>query len=136
MSDKSKTALSEQRLDKWLWVARFYKSRTLAADAIKGGKVQCNGERSKPGRSIVVGDCLYLRKGIYEFEIIVDGLSKSRLPAATVKELYIETEKSEHERIARKEQAKAESLSMPVCKSRPNKRDRRLLLATKNRQAE
>ncbi len=136
MSDKSNTALSAQRIDKWLWVARFYKSRTLAANAVKGGKVQCNGERSKPGRTVAVGDCLRIRKGMYEFEVLINKLNRYRLSAAAVQELYTETESSEQERLVRKEQARAERLSMPVSKARPNKRDRRILLATKNRQAE
>ena len=136
MPDKSDTTLSEQRIDKWLWVARFFKSRTLAASAVKGGKVQCNSERSKPGRTVVAGDRLCIRKGVYEFEVIIEQLSKNRLSASAAKELYTETANSVEKRMARMEQVRAERLSMPISKSRPNKRDRRLLLATKNRQAE
>ncbi len=136
MPDKSSKTSSQQRIDKWLWVARFYKSRTLAADAVKGGKVQCNGERSKPGRTVEPGDRLLIRKGIYEFEVVVEQLSKQRLSAPAAAELYTETERSQEERNARQEQARVDRMSMPVSRSRPNKRDRRILLAAKNRQSD
>jgi ribosome-associated heat shock protein Hsp15 len=134
MPDKHRTEFTEQRLDKWLWVARFFKSRTLAADAVTGGKVQCNGERSKPGRTVKPGDRLIVRKGIYEFEITIEQLSRQRLPAPAAQDLYKETESSAQQREIRMEQARVERLSMPISEKRPTKRDRRILLATKHRQ--
>jgi len=133
MPAQNNSELNTQRLDKWLWVARFFKTRALAAEAVGGGKVQCNGERGKPGKTIKPGDCLKIRKGIYEFEIVVAGLSRQRLPAPAARELYRETESSEQQRELRREQAYAEKLGMPVSDRRPNKRDRRILLATKHR---
>ena len=95
--------------------------------------MQCNGERSKPGKTIKPGDHLKIRKGIYEFEIVVAGLSRQRLPAPAAQELYQETESSEQQRQLRREQAYVERSGMPVSDRRPNKRDRRILLATKHR---
>ena len=129
---QTREEFNDQRLDKWLWVARFFKSRTSAAEAVTGGKVQCNGDRSKPGRTIKPGDRLTIRKGIYEFEIIVERLSRQRLPAPAAQELYTETPESEQQRTLRQEQARVERLAMPISDGRPNKRDRRILLARKH----
>ena len=67
------------RLDKWLWAARFFKTRGLARDAIKGGKVQLNGTRVKPGRSLAQGDCLLIRRGEDEYQVTVKDLGDRRL---------------------------------------------------------
>ena len=128
--------LEGQRLDKWLWVARFYKSRTLATEAVNGGKVHCNAERSKPGKSIKPGDKLVIRKGVYEYEVIIEQLSLRRLSAPDAQKLYIETENSQQARELRQQQSRAERMSMPVTDRRPSKRDRRKLVAIKNRQLE
>lgn len=122
-----------QRLDKWLWVARFFKSRSLATEAVQGGKVYCNSERSKPGKAIKPGDKLRIRKGIYEYDIVIDELSPRRLSAPEAQKLYTETQASEQARELKQQQYRAERLSMPVAERRPNKRDRRKLLAIKNR---
>ena len=136
MPEKRNPELLEQRLDKWLWVARFFKSRTLAADAVAGGKVHCNGERSKPGRTIKPGDTLLIRKGIYDFEVIIGQLSRQRPAAPIAQTFYKETDSGRQQRETRQEQAQAERLGMPISDRRPNKRDRRILLATKHRQQE
>ncbi|MBN1379165.1 MAG: hypothetical protein JXA04_07995 [Gammaproteobacteria bacterium] len=136
MPEKHNKELTEQRLDKWLWVARFFKSRTLAADAVGGGKVHCNGERSKPGRTVKPGDKLLIRKGIYDFEVIVEQLSRQRPAAPIAQAFYTETESSRQQREIRQQQVQAERLGMPISDRRPNKRDRRILLATKHRQHE
>lgn len=124
---------AEQRLDKWLWSARFFKSRSLATDAVNGGKVHCNGDRTKPGKPVKPGDRLTIQKGPYEFEVVVERLSANRLPAPAARELYTETGESEQKRALRREQARADRLSTPVPDRRPNKRDRRLLLKAKQR---
>lgn len=122
-----------QRLDKWLWAARFFKTRSQAADEISGGKVHCNGERCKPAKMIKAGDRLQIRKGIYEFLIIVEGMSKQRLPASTARQLYTETEESIAARQARRDLYQAENPLRVKTRFRPNKRERRQLAALKNR---
>ena len=76
------------RADKWLWAARFYKTRSLAMEAINGGKVHLNGERIKPARKLVIGDCLTVQKGEYTFAVTINGLSLQRGPADVARTLY------------------------------------------------
>jgi ribosome-associated heat shock protein Hsp15 len=90
------------RLDKWLWAARFFKTRSIAADAAGGGKVQLNGERAKPAKPVKVGDQLVVRSGDYEWTINVVALSERRGPATVAQGLYEEIEQS---RLAREEKA-------------------------------
>ena len=82
---------SESRIDKWLWAARFFKTRSLAAEAVAGGKVALNGARPKPSRIIRRGDHLCIRRGAYEWSIIVKGTSNYRDPASDAAALYEET---------------------------------------------
>ena len=82
------------RLDKWLWAARFFKTRSLAATAVNTGKVEVAGVRPKPSRSIRIGEMVSIRKGPYELEVEVLGLSEKRGPAKVAAELYQETEDS------------------------------------------
>ncbi|HDZ15867.1 MAG TPA: RNA-binding protein [Methylophaga aminisulfidivorans] len=126
---KQQTAPSEsQRLDKWLWAARFYKTRALAVDAISGGKVHVNGQRVKPSRTIRVDDTLTVSKPPYEFEIIVHGLNMQRRPASEAETLYQETAKSRDKREILREQIKNEPLGFRHEKGRPSKRDRRHII--------
>ena len=97
---------SSIRADKWLWAARFYKTRSLAMEAINGGKVHLNGERIKPARKLVVGDCLTVQKGDYAFAITVDGLSLQRGPAEVARTLYSESQESQQAREALREARK------------------------------
>jgi len=117
------------RLDKWLWAARFFKTRSIAADAAGGGKVQLNGERAKPAKPVKVGDQLVVRSGDYEWTINVVALSERRGPATVAQGLYEEIEQS---RLAREEKAaqlKAERRAMPEFnRGRPSKRDRRKII--------
>jgi len=89
------------RLDKWLWAARLFKTRGLASEAVKGGKVSLNGNRPKPSREVKLGDRLQVRQGFDERELIVRGLSDRRGPASVAQQLYAETAESlqrrEHE---------------------------------------
>ena len=120
------------RLDKWLWAARFYKTRTLAKEMIDGGKVHYNGQRSKPNKIVEVGATLKIRQGSDEKEIVVLALSTQRRSAPEAQQLYRETEQSiaprEKLAIARKMNA----LSMPHPDRRPDKKERRDLLKFKH----
>ncbi len=129
-TDKHKP-LDKVRLDKWLWTARFFKSRSLASEAVSGGKVSCNGERGKPGKMVKVGDRLIIRRGVYEYTVDIQALSKQRLAAKLAQELYLETDESVAARALRQEQVKIDSLGAPKVSRRPSKRDRRQLMANK-----
>jgi ribosome-associated heat shock protein Hsp15 len=117
-----------QRLDKWLWAARFYKTRSLAVEAINGGKVHLNGHRIKPSRTVRVDDTLTISKPPYEFEIVVKGLNNQRRPAPEAQQLYQETEASIEKRELLREQIKNEPLGFRQQKGRPSKRDRRHII--------
>jgi ribosome-associated heat shock protein Hsp15 len=123
----------DMRLDKWLWAARFFKTRTLAAEAVSGGKVHCNGERSKPGKSIKPGDRLSIRKGVYEFTVDVLAVSKQRLPAGRAQGLYEETADSVAARELRQTAMRITNSAQAAPPRRPNKRERRQLIAAKSR---
>jgi ribosome-associated heat shock protein Hsp15 len=119
MSDNLKTSM---RLDKWLWAARFYKTRSLAVEAIASGKVHVNGERAKPAKSIKPDDEVFLRKPPYEFTFKVRGISDRRGPAAEARLLYAESAES----LAAREKLAAEMREMPPpLRGRPTKKDRR-----------
>ena len=113
------------RLDKWLWAARFFKTRALAAEAIDGGKVDVNGERAKRSKLVQASDVIRLRDGPYEWVMTVRDIALRRGPAAVAQQLYEETAESR----ARREVVHAHLKSMPRVfafgDSRPGKRDRR-----------
>lgn len=96
--DETDDADERGRLDKWLWAARFFKTRALAAEAVDGGKVEVNGERAKRSKAIRPGDRLTLRLGPYEHEIVIRALSNYRGPAAEAQQLYEETTASLEQR--------------------------------------
>jgi ribosome-associated heat shock protein Hsp15 len=115
------------RLDKWLWAARFFKTRSLASQAVDGGKVYLNGDRTKPAREIRAGDALRIRAGEAEWQVVVLGLSDKRGPARVAQTLYAETAES---RALREEQSALRKLAKEPAreiKGRPTKRDRRML---------
>ncbi|QIM69383.1 ribosome-associated heat shock protein Hsp15 [Basfia succiniciproducens] len=118
------------RLDKWLWAARFYKTRTIAKEMIDGGKVHYNGQRTKPNKTVEIGATIKLRQGNDEKEIKVTALSTQRRGAPQAQLLYAETEQSienrEKNALARKMNA------MPHPDHRPNKKERRDLIKFKN----
>lgn len=113
------------RLDKWLWAARFFKTRALAATAVSGGKVQANGQRLKPARAVKAGDCFRIRRGFEQFEVVVLELSERRGPAAQAQLLYRETEASVSNRAAEAEKRELARMQRPVSTSRPDKKQRR-----------
>ena len=113
------------RLDKWLWAARFYKTRALAAEAIAGGKVQVNGDRVKRAKPVQEGDEIRIRQGPYEHLIVVRGLSERRGPATAAASLYEERPESIAAREAMALQLKTMHAAFVPDKGRPTKRDRR-----------
>ena len=122
------TSKIKARLDKWLWAARFFKTRTLAAEAISGGKVHLNGNRVKPAHGVGIGDELEIRKGAYEFVVIVKELSVQRGPAQTAKLLYEETRASLTARTQLAEMHRLSALANPHTDNRPNKKQRRQII--------
>jgi ribosome-associated heat shock protein Hsp15 len=113
------------RIDKWLWAARFFKTRALASDAVDGGKVRLNEQRVKPAKAVNVGDVLHVRRERFEYVVTVLALSNRRGPAPEAAKLYNESAES---RAAREElalQLKAENAALGERKGRPTKRDRR-----------
>jgi len=118
---------SEIRLDKWLWAARFFKTRSLAAEAVTGGKVTINGDRPKPSRIVRSGDELTIRRGSYEWTVIVKDVSRLRGPAPQAQQLYEETEESKLKREAAAAQLKLERPPEFDSPGRPSKKDRRAM---------
>ena len=122
------------RADKWLWAARFYKTRSLATEAIAGGKVQVNGERVKPAKAIQVGDEVRIRQGTYEYHVVVRELAERRGPAARAAALYEETTASREARERIALQLKTmHAVFVPEQRGRPTKRDRRAIERFKGR---
>jgi ribosome-associated heat shock protein Hsp15 len=115
------------RIDKWLWAARFFKTRALASEAVDGGKVHVNGERVKAARALKAGDRLEIRRGQEQFEVVVRTLSEQRGPASAAQELYEETESSAGRRQSDSDQRRALAAAMPRFEGRPDKRSRRAL---------
>jgi ribosome-associated heat shock protein Hsp15 len=115
------------RIDKWLWAARFFKTRSLAAKAVDGGRVRLNGEGAKPSRALKVGDELALRVGELEWVVEVKALSRQRGPAAQAALLYAEREDSRQRRQAAIALKKAQPHPGAGVKGRPTKKDRRLI---------
>jgi ribosome-associated heat shock protein Hsp15 len=113
------------RLDKWLWAARFFKTRSLAVQAIEGGKVELNGERAKRSKGVQPGDTLRVRLGQFEHEIVVRALSERRGPAAEAATLYEETEASRAARERLAIQLKSVTHDFVYEKGRPSKKERR-----------
>lgn len=120
--------MSPVRMDKWLWAARFFKTRALAARACELGRIHSNGIEAKPARDVRVGDRLKLRNDAGEFEIEVLALSAVRGPAAIAQTLYREGEASREARLKAAEEARAIRQFAPVPAGRPSKRDRRRII--------
>jgi ribosomal 50S subunit-recycling heat shock protein len=113
------------RLDKWLWAARFFKTRSLACDAVDRNKVTVNGDRVKPARTLKLGDVLEIDNGSDQWEVDVMGLSDVRGPATVARNLYEETEVSVARRAAVAENRRLFREPTAGFKGRPTKRDRR-----------
>jgi ribosome-associated heat shock protein Hsp15 len=113
------------RLDKWLWAARFFKTRSLASQAIDLGRVRIDGERIKPAREARVGELIDLQVGDHRLQVVIQALSTQRGPASVARELYLETADSIERRKRHEEQRAAEPAHST--RGRPTKRDRRAL---------
>jgi len=113
------------RLDKWLWAARFFKTRAIAAQAVTGGKVHLMGQKVKSSRRVKVNDCYQIHRGQERLEVIVLALGERRGSAIEAQLLYRETETSINRRAHESEQRKLASMQKPVVGRRPNKQDRR-----------
>ncbi len=118
------------RLDKWLWAARFYRTRAASADAVKGGFVRLGGQRTKPSRDVAVGDELRISTEHGRFTVEVRALSAHRRPAAEAVLLYAETEESREERARFAAEQKLTGVPLGESGPRPTKRDRRRFEAT------
>ncbi len=116
------------RLDKWLWAARFFKTRSLAAEAVEGGKVHLNGNRTKPGHLVRAGDELKIRRGPYEWVVIVRGVSLQRGSASQAQSLYEETDESKRNRDALANELRFQGRIVSEIKGRPAKKARRNIL--------
>ncbi len=119
------------RLDKWLWAARFFKTRRLAVEAIAGGKVEVDGVRAKPAKTVRPGNQVSIRKGPFEHVVRVLALSEQRGPASVAAQLYEETAESVAAAARLREQLRLESAGLLRSAGRPSKRDRRQLQAFK-----
>lgn len=117
--------LQKVRIDKWLWAARFFKTRSLAKDAIEGGKIHCDGQRIKASKEITVGLCLSIRQGLDEKTVVVKNLSDQRRGAPEAQLLYEETPESIALREKRAAERKAGLGAFIVSDTRPTKKDRR-----------
>lgn len=138
--DVETTAMERVRIDRWLWAARFYKTRSQAATAIDGGKVHVNGNRVKRSKMIEVGNTVRVSKGPYEFELEVLALAEKRGSATIAQTLYRESEDSQAARRAIAEQRALERAAAPAPifkpqKGRPTKKDRRDMARFKKRRS-
>jgi ribosome-associated heat shock protein Hsp15 len=120
--------MTSVRMDKWLWAARFFKTRALAAKACDIGRIRSKGIEAKPARDVRVGDMLHVKNESGDFEIEVLELSEMRGPAAMAQKLYRETDASKELRLKAAEERKAMQQFAPLPERRPSKRDRRRII--------
>lgn len=117
--------MDKVRIDKWLWAARFFKTRSLAKSAVEGGKIHCEGNRVKASKEIQVGTALRIRQGYDEKDVIVTALSDKRGNASAAALLYQETQESQQKRQEEAARRRALRDSEPKPNTRPNKKERR-----------
>jgi ribosome-associated heat shock protein Hsp15 len=115
------------RVDKWLWAARFFKTRSLATEAVDGGKVKLAGQRVKPAKELRIGDQLTVQIGDHEWQVTVQGLSDKRGPAELARQLYEESEESRARRQAQIDLRRVAREPAEERQGRPTKRDRRMM---------
>ncbi|MDQ6991460.1 MAG: S4 domain-containing protein [Mariprofundaceae bacterium] len=119
------------RVDQWLWAARFFKTRSLSSQSIKGGHVSLNGVRAKPAKEVKKGDVLILKKGLEIFELTVLALAEKRGSTTLAQGLYQESERSIQARETVREQQRNHAASSPAPKKRPDKKSRRHIIQFK-----
>ena len=119
---------SRIRLDKWLWAARFFKTRALAVEAVAGGKVHAGGQRVKPAHAVRVGEVLSIQRGPDQYIVMVKALSDRRGPAREAALLYEESVESRQSREALSEQRRLSQFGSPLPTGRPTKQDRRRIV--------
>jgi ribosome-associated heat shock protein Hsp15 len=124
--------MSGVRIDRWLWAARFFKTRSLAKAAVEGGKVHLESTRVKPSKEVQVGQRLEIRRGDTLQVVIIDNLSAQRGPATIAQTLYTETAESIEQRELRKSVKRMERAGLNVPSSKPDKKDRRALAQLKD----
>lgn len=133
MSSQQKKSDTQVRLDKWLWAARFYKTRSIARSMVDGGKVHYNGQRSKPSKVVEVGAEIRLRQGNNEeITIVIDKISSQRRGAPEAQTLYIETPSSVTQREKNSQMRKLNALQSPSPEKRPDKKQRRDIMKFKH----
>ena len=128
---KNPDASKSVRLDKWLWAARFYKTRSMARDAVQSGKVQYNGQRSKPGKIVESGASIKVPQGFDLKDVVVLQVKEQRLGAPLAKLMYEETQASEMLRASNVEARKLSAFHSPKPEHRPDKKQRRQLIQFK-----
>ncbi|VCU69884.1 Heat shock protein 15 [Pigmentiphaga humi] len=119
--------MDDLRIDKWLWAARFFKTRSLAQDAVENGRVKLGGERVKPARAVRPGDILQIRAGDQDWEVLVRALASQRGPAVFARTLYDETPQGLKRRLEAIELRRQNTDPSAAIKGRPTKHDRRTL---------
>ncbi|HIF9382501.1 TPA: ribosome-associated heat shock protein Hsp15 [Photobacterium damselae] len=132
MSRQTPSVEDAVRLDKWLWAARFYKTRSIARSMIEGGKVQYNGQRSKPSKIVEVGAEIKLRQGNDEKTVTIEQISAARRGAPEAQTLYQETDSSIEQRERNAQLRKLNALGSPSPEKRPDKKQRRDIIKFKN----
>ena len=124
--------MSGARVDRWLWAARFFKTRSLAKTAVEGGKVHLDDQRTKPAKELRIGQVLTIRKGIQLQTVVVDAVSEHRGSATVAQTLYTETPESVELREISVSRRRMERAGLTIPTGRPNKKDRRALTQLKS----
>ena len=133
MGKQDESESNYMRVDRWLWCARFYKTRSLAAGAVKSGKILVDNARIKPAKMIRPGEYLKIRRGPFVHNIEILSLPGARLPAKQAIEVYRETHESLHNRELLANRLKMENINYPKSRGRPTKQDRRDLIRFKTK---
>jgi len=129
MTTTTDPATASVRIDVWLWAARFFRTRSLAKQAVETGKVEVGGQRAKASRGVRLGDTLRIARGEESFEVEVRGLSDNRGPASVAQKLYAESEASRERRAAARADRAAARAGYRAPETKPDKRARRLIRA-------
>lgn len=130
------TSEGRQRIDRWLWASRFYKTRPLARAAVSGGRVEVNGARAKPAKNVAVGDVVAIRGSMTTWVVVVQGLNEQRRPAPQAATLYEETPESLAAREREREQRRERKAAVVFDHHRPDRRERRASIRFRKRQGD